>query len=407
MAHRTASVSVNDQIAFFKVGGTWDMVKENGRLVGSGGLDDATLADVERRYAKQSITAAERYILDDVESSIRESMGRGSEIAEHLSWVPRINKYAKGPFYSLFSGDSSHLRASLIAPLVRFLLQWANQHPDVQVLGAQGTDTADLAILPLLDAFLFDTELLPILFTGANRSQHEWNTDAPKNFFDLFQVAGAHLPAGGYWIFGSHVFRASDMLKIDPTESRRIENYTTFFAPRLTSRYASKVVGENALFQPTKAAPVGRHHPIATLTSEMLFDAMHQVDVVDLGNLNAVHEDAARIVDPRKKAVVVAAFALGNGNNRIKQAVAEAAGRGKLVLIIDKSLLGVVNGRYGASLIWANNQQVGGKHRVLSGYRMNKAIARAILTRALIEGCNQERAQDLVTRYCESRQLFE
>src|SRR6185437_10906413 len=125
-----------------------------------------------------------------------------------LSWVPHAETYVDGPYYALYSGDSSHLRASLIAPLVTTLLHYANDHPERQVLGAQGTDTADATILPLLDAFLFDTELQPILLTGANRSQFEWNSDAPKNFSDLLQLAGAHVPAGGYWVFGSHLYRA-------------------------------------------------------------------------------------------------------------------------------------------------------------------------------------------------------
>lgn len=408
MAHRTTSMSPNDPLVFFKIGGTWDMVKENGRLVGTGGLDDGAFAAIEQKYAKLSVKDAEKKLLNDIEHSIAASQTQGTDIAGHLPWVPHIGKYAKGRFYSLFSGDSSHMRASLIAPLVHFLLQWANEHPEVQVLGAQGTDTADLAILPLLDAFLFDTELMPVLLTGANRSQREWNSDAPKNFVDLFQIAGAHLPAGGYWVFGSHLYRASDMLKIDPTESRRIENYTTFFAPRLTSRYTKKVIGENSLFHPSKGSSVSKSHPIASLTTLGLFDAMHQIDVVDLGSLNSVHDDVEKILDPKKKAVIIAAFALGNANNQIKHAAAEAAKQGKLVLAIDKSLLGVVNGRYEAGLIWVNSQELAGsKHRILSGYRMNKATARAILTRAIIENCSQEKAQQLITRYCESRQLFE
>lgn len=408
MAHRKTASSNKHPVVFFKVGGTWDMVKKDGRLIGMGGLDDEALAKLEQQYDKLDITQAEKKLCKEVASSIHASMERPSGIAEHLPWVPHVDAYVEGPFYSLFSGDSSHLRASLIAPIASFLLDYANRNPGVQVLGAQGTDTADLAIIPLLDAFLFDTELLPILFSGANRSQHEWNSDAPKNFFDLFQLAGAHVPAGSYWVFGSHIYRASDMLKIDPTESRRIENFATFFAPRLTARHTKKVIGENALFHPAHGSAVGQSHPIRHLTTEKLFEALDAIETVDLGSMNPVHEDVARILDRGKKAVIVAAFALGNANNRIKRAVIQAAKNGKIVIVVDKSLLGVVNGRYEAGLIWANaNELAGSKHVVLSGHRMNKATAKAVLARALVEGCDQKATQELIVRYCESRQLLE
>src|SRR6185369_15366273 len=91
--------------------------------------------------------------------------------------------------------------------------------------------------------------LLPILVTGSNRPHTDWNSDAPKNFSDTIKLAGAPLPAGAYWIFASHIYRASDMVKIDPLETRRIENYSTFFAPRMTARYTKKAIEENHLFQ--------------------------------------------------------------------------------------------------------------------------------------------------------------
>jgi len=408
MALRTISAGNKQNIAFFKIGGTWDMVKVDGKLVGSGGLDDSALATLERQFAELDSPTAEKHLVEAVESSVQSAAEQPSTLAEHLSWVPHIDRYATGQFYSLFSGDSSHLRASLIAPLVNFLLQYANQHPDIQVVGAQGTDTADLAILPLLDAFLFDTNLPPVLLTGANRSQHEWNSDAPKNFSDLFQLAGAHLPAGGYWVFGSHIYRASDMLKIDPTESRRIENFTTFFAPRLTSRYTKKVIGENALFQSDIAESVDASHPIHQLETRTLFDAMNAIDVVDLGNLNPVQDDVKTILDPSKKAVVIAAYALGNASNPIKQAAVVAAKAGKIVLVVDKSLLGVVNVRYEAGLIGANSTELKDtSYRILSGHRLGKASARALVTRALLQGYDQQQAQELVIQYCESRQLLE
>ena len=384
------------------------MVKKDGKLVGTGGLDDEALAAIEAKYAKQGTAAAEKQLCQELEDSFNSSLQQPSDIATHLPWVPHIQTHVQGAFYSLFSGDSSHMRTSLIAPIVTFLLRCAQDHPTTQIVGAQGTDTADVAILPLLDAFLFDTALLPILFTGANRSHTEWNSDAPKNFSDLFQLAGAHLPAGSYWVFGSHLYRASDMLKIDPTESRRIENFTTFFAPRLTSRYAKKAIGENALFAPPSVDALPKNHALHALSTEKLYDALDAIDIVDLGNLNPVQEDMQRIIDPSKKAVIIAAFALGNASNLIKKAALEATRKGKIVVIVDKSLLGVVSERYEAGLIGLNRRSLANsKHALISGQRMSKATARAVVSRALVEGLDQPQTQELIIRYCESRQLLE
>lgn len=377
------------------------MVKNShGRLSGSGGLDDESLTKLEDSLAKAG-NASERQLFHAMTNVIDRELMQPSPIADRLGWVPHLDEYLDGLFYSLYSGDSSHLRASLIAPLVSTFLHWVNDHPDIQLLGAQGTDTADATVLPLLDAFLFDTELKPVLLTGANRSQYEWNSDAPKNFSDLIQLAGAHLPSGAYWVFGSHLYRASDMLKIDPTESRRIENFTTFLAPRLTSQFTKKVIGENPLHHPTKGQKVKQDHPISTLTGEKLFDALNAIETVDLGNLNAVYDDVERITS-NKKAVIVSGFALGNGSNPIKKAIIQASQKGKIVIITDRTLLGVVSGRYEAGLIWAGNGQV----RAISGHKMGQSAARAVLVRAIVQQLDSAKTQELINKYCESRQLL-
>jgi L-asparaginase/Glu-tRNA(Gln) amidotransferase subunit D len=389
-------------ISFFKLGGTWDMVRQQGKLIGSGGLDDIQLAMLEKEVS------SEEELLHKAKKHIERAMAQSKKIGEQLAWVADIQKYADASFYSLYSGDSSHLRASLAAPIIACLLSFANAHPTVQVICSQGTDTADLTILPFLDALLFDTELLPMLFTGANRSQVEWNSDALKNFADTFRLVGSHIPAGGYWVFASHLYRASDMVKIDPAETRRVENYTTFFAPRLTSRHTKKVIEENSLFPATLGESVAANHPIALLTSQKLFDARQSIDIVDLGNQNSIASDIEIILNPKKKGVIIAAHAFGNGSNPIRKAAAEAAKKGKLVVIIDKSLLGSLMERYAASLLGINAKElVGTPYMVISGNKMNKAIAKAVLTRAIIEGYNQHQTQELILYYCEARGLLE
>ena len=72
MAHRTTSAKNKRKVIFFKIGGTWDMVKKNGKLIGSGGLDDLTLAEIEQKYTKQGIIEAEQRLCKQIEFSFKE-----------------------------------------------------------------------------------------------------------------------------------------------------------------------------------------------------------------------------------------------------------------------------------------------------------------------------------------------
>lgn len=401
------------EVAFFKVGGTWDMVRKEGKLIGSGGLDDDALQALEEKlsyYKKDRVNfeTLEKELTRKIAQSVEEVGKNSLSLVDHLSWVPRISKLVTGTFTSLYSGDSSHLRNSLIAPLVSYLLEFANSNPNIQMIGAQGTDTADSTILPLLDTYIYDTELLPFLFTGSNRSHREWNSDAPKNFSDLIHVVGAHLPTGVYWIFAQHLFRASDFVKIDSHESRRIENYSTFFSPRLTARFTRKVTEENHIFHKEKGVAAPKAHISQKTTPESLYRALSSVDVVDLGSHNNVYEDVSQIMRKDSKAVVISAHSLGNSSNPIRHAAVQAALDGKLVVIVDRTLIGQVSERYAAGLLGVNGKELlrSGK-QVSSGHRMNKHVAKAIATRALEEGLTQKDTQELINSYCESRGLME
>jgi L-asparaginase/Glu-tRNA(Gln) amidotransferase subunit D len=399
-------------IAFFKLGGTWDMIKINGKLVGSGTLDDEALYQLENsigffKKTKQDMLKLELTLAKKIEEITEVNSSKPIDLAEHLKWVPKIAKRVRGKFIPIFSGDSSHLRPSLIAPFVSHLLKFANTNPSIQITGAQGTDSADISIITLLDAFIFDTNFLPFLFTGSNRSHHEWNSDAPKNFIDLTQVVGANLPAGAYWIFGSHIYRASDFVKIDPLESRRIENYTTFFSPRLTARYTKKVVEENHIFRTHLGNSAPKNHVLQKINTTNLYHAITQVGIVDLGDQRNTHQDFLEILDDRTKAVIIAAHSLGNVNNPIKYACVQAALKGKLIIVVSRSLIGEVNERYAASLLGVNEKDLLGSGKfVLSGHKMNKNVAKAVVTRAILEGFDQRQTQTLINTYCESRALI-
>lgn len=399
-------------IAFFKLGGTWDMVKINGKLVGSGILDDETLHKIENslgyyKKRERNFLKLELSLAKKIEEATIINSKRSLDIAEHLRWVPKIAKRVKGKFIPLFSGDSAHLRPSLIAPFVSHLLKFANGNPSVQITGAQGTDSADISILTLLDAFTFDTSLLPILFTGSNRSHGEWNSDAPRNFIDLTQVVGANLPSGAYWIFASHVYRASDFVKIDPLESRRIENYTTFFSPRLTARHTKKVIEENHIFRPPLATSAPKNHISQKINAADLYQALTKTSIIDLGDQKNTEEDVSEILNDKTKAVIVAAHSLGNVNNPIKYACVQAALKGKLIIVVSRSLIGEVNERYAASLLGVNEKELLGSGKmVISGHKMNKNVAKAVVARAMLEKLDQKHTQTLINVYCESRTLI-
>ena len=391
-------------IVFFKLGGTWDMIKKNGQLIGSGGLDDDGLFHLEKSLGLDEpghIAEKELRLAREVEKSF---VSEEYNLIEHLHWVPHAEKYVTGTFRSLFSGDSSHLRASIVAPIVSMVLQFAHAHPDIQVLAAQGTDTADIAIIPLLDVFTFDTSLLPILITGSNRSHREWNSDAPSNFSDLFHLAGAHLPAGSYWIFADHLYRGSDFVKIDPLETRRIENYSTFFAPRLTARFTRKAIEENSLFHHEKGSAVGKNHIVSKITMEDLFASLEAIVTVNLGDQNPLEEEIEKIHNPKHKAVVISAHSLGNVNDPIKFACLEEVKKGKLIFVVSRSLIGEVNERYAASLLSINATSA--KGHLISGHKINQHVVRAIAVRALMDNLSQHDAQELLNSYAESRGLL-
>lgn len=412
MLTKSRLVKQPTQVAFFKLGGTWDMVKINGKLIGSGVLDDEALYHLERsvgfyKKSKHNFPALELALAKKIEKNIIDNGHQTLNLVDHLKWVPHIARYVKGRFISLYSGDSSHLRPSLIAPFVAYLLRFANDNPSVQIIGAQGTDSVDVAILTLLDAYTFDTSLLPFIFTGSNRSYKEWNSDAPKNFSDLMRVAGANLPAGVYWIFASHAYRASDFIKIDPLESRRIENYSTFFSPRLTARYIKKIIEENHIFHPVSGTSASKHHISRKTKMEDLYNALIKVDIIDLGDQRNTDQGVSQILNKNVKAIMVAAHGLGNVNNPIKHACIKAALDGKLIVVVSRSLIGEVNERYTASLLSINEKELMGTGRiVLSGHKMNKNVAKAIVARAVQEKLDQKQTQTLINSYCGSRSLI-
>ena len=127
---------------------------------------------------------------------------------------------------------------------------------------------------------------------------------------------------------------------------------------------------------------------------------------MDLGNQNDISNEVKQILDPNRKAVVIAAHSLGNASNPIRHACVQAALLGKLVMIVSRTLIGEVNERYAASILGADSRElIGTGKQIISGHKLNKNVAKALLTRAVQEKLDQKKTQALVNLYCSSRGL--
>ncbi len=440
---------------FYKLGGTWDMVEKEGRFSGTGNLDDAELDRLEQsvglrnKMPARRIARVEKRLANILYRRMKATIPEPVDLGEHLSWAKEdqpylaeggqighrdipIGRFIKGEFIPLYSGDSSHLRPSLIAPIVSILIEEAIENPNSPIVGAQGTDTADIAILSILDALVFDTELPAFIFTGANRSHREENSDAPANFMELAKLAGYDIrkinqypigefdynyssaSSGAFWIFHNNIYPAPDLNKLDPGETREIEGTSTFFSPHalavntrffLSGRSFWHEFFKTLWFRTSKAPPP--EHVTRHMSMENLFDALNSIHTISLDDQNPVWEEIKPLRDPKVRAVVIATHGLGNTNNIIRQAAVEAAKEGKIVIDVSRSLIGEVNTRYAGSLLDANTNELQGTNTmILSPSKLSKTAARAIAARALLEGLDQQQTQDLINRYCQARKLL-
>jgi len=411
------------EVNFFKLGGTWDMIFRDGQKIGTGNLDDDELKrmQTEAGYFSESeeeVITADRKLALKLFEQFRATKPLEIDAGEHLSsWAnsgdlldEKMKDFVHGPFIPLFSGDSSHLESQVTAPLVATLLQRAMQEPSKPLLGGQGTDTADMALLQLYDVFTFDTELPPLILSGANRSHVEPSSDAPQNFLDTGRITHWNLPGGAYWVFQNNLYKASDLVKTDPSESRRIEDQSTFLSPHKQNIHIEKNSLKNfgtAQWELRMSPP--KSHIVHSVNVENLYDAMESIYNPDLGRKDSI----PRIVipgirNPQNKGIVIAAHSLGNTGNGIRNACIQEARKGKLIAGISRTLMGATNEEYAASLFGANRnkEELGGTGKIIIyGHKLNSAVANALMVRALLENFDQQQTQTLFTTYAQSRGL--
>ncbi|MEK9153877.1 MAG: asparaginase domain-containing protein [Patescibacteria group bacterium] len=412
------------EVSFFKLGGTWDMIFKDGQKIGTGNIDDDALKEMQKDAGyfsddPEEVIVADRKLALALYDRFQRTEPVKLDVGEHLSsWahtIPdlflgnEIKDFIHGPFVPLFSGDSSHLESQITAPLIATLIQHAIREPNKPLLGGQGTDTADMALLQLYDAFTFDTELPPLILAGSNRSHVEEHSDAPENFLDMARLANKNLPPGAYWVFQGNLYPASDVMKIDPLEDRPVEGQTTFHSPH---RHNFPMTSALKQYEPAdwgaRKAP-SPEHVARKITVENLYDALESIYNPDLGKKDSI----SRIVipgirNPKNKAVVLAAHSLGNTGNGVRHACIKEVLAGKLIAGISRTLIGATNEEYAASLFGANHnpEELDGTGKmIIHGHKLNSSVANALMARALLENLTQAQAQELFTTYAQSRGL--
>jgi len=400
------------EVVFFSLGGTWNAISKNGRIVGVDFLGDDEFYQLEEKFGyfkkDADYNALEWEMAQYLYNLFLKQLEKKEDITKRLHFAPQITNYIKGQSMLLVDFPSDYMRAATVAPIVTILLQYANQHPHLPVLGGMGTDTADISLLPLLDTYTFDSNLPPFLFTGANRSFEQRNSDAPENFYNLARAATLNLSSGGYWVFTDQLFSSSDMVKISPYEFREIDNLSTYYSPHLKSQNIDDLMTKKERAFPRKFLHVQSNHISQKTTLKSLFQAIEKVQIVDVGQEYELTNDMKKILDPNFKAVIVVGHSSGNVNNPVQYACAQAALQDKLVIIISRCLAGDVFEFYLYNTLTANNTYLLKKgKKIISGHKLNKYVARCLAIRAVEENLNQEQTQELFERYTISRHLSE
>ncbi len=422
------------QITMLGLGGTWGMKTENGVRSGQGVLGDEEIFRVERdlgvidmvrhttiptEYLEVAIRTGEKRLAEYIFNRIS-NIGPIDAVEQVRSWCPEFGDYVWGELYNVFNGDSVHYRASSSAALTAYWLNKILASPQVPTVVGRGTDTADLEVTPDVDVQLFDTELPTARAAGSNIPSDQPGSDAPLNFTDTAKTVHIDQAPGSSWQFHGVTYSMADVNKFNPNENRQIEGRSTFIDPHNTAIKTATLldIGRKADYSKAMLPPPG--HPIHKINWETLFNAMSSVYTLDLGNQNGPWVDAAQIANGHHKAIVVAGHGTSAGNDIIREACVRAAHEGKLVLLTTRALVGMVEGHYATSLLGAGSEEDRRLHayryenqidsdigpvKLVNGGKLSRAPLRAIATRALLEGLDQNGAQRLLDRYAQARGL--
>ncbi|MBD3300347.1 MAG: helix-turn-helix domain-containing protein [Candidatus Moranbacteria bacterium] len=390
--------TVPKKIKFYKLGGTWDMKISDKGLRGEGIMSDLELKEVEKNLEHN-----EENIMNYFNLRLEKAKSYRKDVTKHFSWIKDVKKMARGDFVPLFSGDSSHYRAALHAPIIALILQELKKKPKVPILAGIGTDTSDI-FLSLMDVFLFDKNCAPVLVSGANRSINEPDSDALVNFYELMIASHMHLKPGAYYVYNHHIYNGVDFLKIDPSEHpKNLEGMMTFYAPHGTQINLNFLDAEENNGIKKKY----NNRTVDTFSAKEIFDAMNQILTVNLASQNPIEDEVERILDERFPAVVIESHALGNVPFPIRRAAVRAVKKGKKVMVISRCLVGKITNRYLMALINANSNELKNcRNKILNGQKLNSLAARAIMLRSILEARHSTQIQDLIDKLSYQRNII-
>lgn len=385
------------KVKFYKLGGTWDMKISEKGLRGEGIMSDLELKEVEANLEND-----EENIMNYFNLKLEKAEINKKNIIKHFSWIKNIKNLVEGEFIPLFSGDSSHYRPALHAPIIALFLRELKNRPKVPILAGIGTDTSDI-FLSLMDVFLFDKNAAPVLVSGANRSINEVDSDAVVNFYELMVASHMSLKPGAYYVYNHHIYNGVDFLKIDPSEHpKNLEGMMTFYSPHGTQ------INLNFLDSENSATTIKQYNSkgIREWSAKEIYKAMNRVITINLTNQNPIDEEIDKIKSQNSSAVLIEAHALGNVPFPIRKAAVEAAEKGKKVMVISRCLVGKVTNRYFMALINANSNELkSSDNKILNGKKLNALTSRAILIRSILENRDSSEIQDLIDKLSYQRNI--
>lgn len=387
-------MSLETQNNLYLLGGTWGM-NADGNLHGEGFLDDAKLLTMQRGAGilildNPNLADAELAFSKRLYDIFRTRLGVALRVEDvFANTCPELTQYFKGSIFKLFSFDSSHKGPMVTVPLTLALIEQAIRNPNLNLCAATGTDNVDREELLLYDTLTFDSGIAPLVQTGARMSIHEDGSDAQGNLITLGKIATQRrLSSGGYWISDETCFRACDIAKIDPDEGRSIEGQRTFFAP-----HGSQVSIDQLPVDNRSSSDTGI---LDHINLKRLFLALNSVYTIDLGSQNSIMSLVEQALHSNVKGIVVAGHGLGNGSYQMKELLSEAHKRGKKVVVTSRCLIPQTTDRYGASLLAEN---------YISGGKLNPAISRCLLARAIMMELDVNESRELFEAYRLSRGL--
>lgn len=399
------------EVVFYKLGGAWATTPKNGEYLDEGILDTQEVYEIEKQIGFFSENAnypkLEWSLAQHIYKVIKDAAKKSDDLYKKLSFVPDFSHLVKGKYIEIYSGSSALMRASYIASFLTFFLEQAKEYPTLPMLGSIGRDTIDIHFLLFWDIYTFDTSLPPLILTGANRGLKEHSSDAPQNLYDLMYVSTANLPPGGYWVFASQVFRASDFVKVTPFELTAVDALSNFYSPHLKSEPVDEIQRKYKNIRPNAPINTSSYHVSKTNTLEKLFSAIQQIAIVDLGDQNELIYEKQKILDKNVKAVIIVGHSYGNVDNPTKYFCMQAALQNKLVILVSRCLIGEVKEKWPSSLLKLNHQLGSQGKRIISGYKLNKNVAKALAARAIQENLNQNQTQELFNKYASARGLSE